>query len=259
MNPWDAYVYVGIGSLLLSGAGIYAAYRGAKITSYVTLLSALLLHLGFIVYLWVVGGRPPLRTLGETRMLYSFFVLLLGGVLYYRSGYWWVLLCSSVLSGVFAVLNVLRPEIHSQELMPALQSVLFVPHVLSYMFAYGVLGVALLYGAVGAMRRGLPATHAIKTERLVRLGLGFLMVGLLLGALWAKEAWGTYWRWDPKETWAGITVLSYLLYLHHHRFHPRGERMSLVLQLVGFLCLQMCWYGVNYLPWAAESLHTYGQ
>ena len=66
------------------------------------------------------------------------------------------------------------------------------------------------------------------------------MTGLLLGAIWAKLAWGTYWNWDPKETWAAITVFSYLLYIHHRLHRPRAFAHSLVLLIVSFLFRDLC-------------------
>ena len=95
-------------------------------------------------------------------------------------------------------------------------------------------------------------------DTLVYVGLSFMTLGMLFGALWAKEAWGHYWSWDPKETWAAATWLAYLCYLHF-RIHSRySYRKALIGLLLCFLLLQMCWYGINYLPSAqATSVHTY--
>ena len=95
-------------------------------------------------------------------------------------------------------------------------------------------------------------------DNLAYTGIGFLLIGLILGAIWAKAAWGTYWGWDQKETWAAITLAAYLLFLHHRKFHPADLRTSIWLLILSFLFLQMCWYGVNYLPSAKGSIHTYG-
>ena len=85
-----------------------------------------------------------------------------------------------------------------------------------------------------------------------------MTLGMLFGALWAKEAWGHYWSWDPKETWAAATWLAYLVYIHFRRHHPVFYRRVLVVMLVSFVLLQMCWYGINYLPAAqGVSVHTY--
>jgi len=80
---------------------------------------------------------------------------------------------------------------------------------------------------------------------------------LLFGALWAKEAWGHYWTWDPKETWAFITWIIYLLYLHFRYPQKLTANQLFWTLLIAFLVLLMCWFGVNYLPSAANSIHTY--
>lgn len=63
-------------------------------------------------------------------------------------------------------------------------------------------------------------------DNLVYIGTAFLTLGLLFGALWAKEAWGHYWTWDPKETWAFLTWIGYILYIHYRFYHPREEKKS---------------------------------
>ncbi|MBQ2589476.1 MAG: cytochrome c biogenesis protein CcsA, partial [Prevotella sp.] len=96
------------------------------------------------------------------------------------------------------------------------------------------------------------------TDNLVYVGLAFLTIGMLFGALWAKEAWGHYWSWDPKETWAAITWLSYLVYVHYRNLPHHRERLALWMLIVSFVLLQMCWWGINYLPSAqGSSVHTY--
>jgi ABC-type transport system involved in cytochrome c biogenesis permease subunit len=80
-------------------------------------------------------------------------------------------------------------------------------------------------------------------------------MGMVMGALWAKEAWGDYWTWDPKETWALATWLSYLLYLHL-RPSCRNHDLLFALLLFSFALLQMCWWGIRFLP-AVQSIHVY--
>ena len=109
------------------------------------------------------------------------------------------------------------------------------------------------------VRRGKTTSDEMAiTDNLVYVGMAFLTFGMLFGALWAKVAWGHYWAWDPKETWAAVTWLCYLLYIHLRRAEPHAWKKSLVLLLVAFVCLQMCWWGINYLPSAqGHSVHTY--
>jgi len=95
-------------------------------------------------------------------------------------------------------------------------------------------------------------------DNLVYVGLSFMTFGMLFGALWAKEAWGHYWAWDPKETWAAVTWFAYLVYVHARRLPKANTKWLLVWLIVAFVLLQMCWWGINYLPSAqGASVHTY--
>jgi ABC-type transport system involved in cytochrome c biogenesis permease subunit len=172
-----------------------------------------------------------------------------------RWRYKWILSFSTVLATVFIIINILKPEIHDQSLMPALQSPWFIPHVTVYMFSYSLMGCAFLIAVYGLFKPQKDMLDAADT--LIYIGTAFLTFGMLSGAIWAKEAWGHYWSWDPKETWALVTWLSYLLYMHL-RIMGKVSRKALYLLLIfSFLCLQMCWWGVNYLPTAQDSVHVY--
>ena len=144
--------------------------------------------------------------------------------------------------------------------MPALQSPWFAPHVIVYMFSYALLGAATLMAIYILFFRKKRTTENEMdiTDNLVYVGLTFLTLGMLFGALWAKEAWGHYWAWDPKETWAAITWLCYLLYIHFRRTDSKEWRKACWILLLAFVCLQICWWGINYLPSAQGlSIHTY--
>ena len=166
---------------------------------------------------------------------------------------WWFI---GILALVFICLFLLWPHMHSEIVMPALQSPWFAPHVIVYMIAYTLLGVATLM-ALYALCSPQSALHT-HIDPIVYAGVAFMTVGMLFGALWAKEAWGHYWSWDPKETWAAITWFAYLIYIHYHRQPSRHTRTALLMLIVSFLLLQMCWWGINYLPSAqGVSVHTY--
>lgn len=91
--------------------------------------------------------------------------------------------------------------------------------------------------------------------RLISLGFAFLTIGILSGAIWANEAWGSYWSWDPKETWALITWISFAIYLHTRLIRGwSGKRPALVAS-IGFIVLWICYLGVNIL---GKGLHSYG-
>ena len=156
-----------------------------------------------------------------------------------------------------AIVSHLIPVFRSN-LVPALQSPWFYPHILVYIVCYSLMGVAAVIAIYGLIRRPLPSYISPLTSSIVYIGLIFMTFGMMFGAFWAKEAWGHYWSWDPKETWAAITWLSYLVYVHY-RLQPRHkERLALWMLIISFALLQMCWWGINYLPSAqGSSVHTY--
>ena len=221
-------------------------------------MSALVL-LSFIILLWYSLDRPPFKTMGETRLWYSLFLLLMGWITWARTRFSGVLGLSILMSTVFLIINIARPELHDKELMPVLNSLWFVPHVAVYMFAYALIGCAFLIVVnEGFARRWQP--HRLSLERcdkLVWQGLSLLTFGMMMGALWAKQSWGNYWSWDPKETWAAITWLAGLLYIHLRQRKALSQRMAYILIIVIFLLFQFCWYGINYLPAAQGSMHVY--
>ena len=156
----------------------------------------------------------------------------------------WIYFGLAVFASLFAYFFF--DSYNTKTLVPALQSPWFAPHVFVYIFAYALLGVAVI---IAWWKR---------VDDLVYVSFAFLTIGMLFGALWAKEAWGHYWSWDPKETWAAITWIAYLIYIHY-RLTPRHRKRLVLWMLIGsFVLLQMCWWGINYLPSAqGSSVHTY--
>ncbi|MFH7002192.1 cytochrome c biogenesis protein [Flavobacterium bizetiae] len=227
------------------------------------LLFAALGGLSMIVFtynLWQNLGRPPMRTLGETRLWYAVFLPLIGIITYIRWQYKWLLNYSLVMATVFLAINYFNPDTYNKALMPALQSVWFVPHVLVYIFSYALLAASSIVACYGLFEyyRGKYKKNILElANNLVYVGFGFLSLGLLFGALWAKEAWGHYWTWDPKETWAMLTWLGYLIYIHIHYRYPESVKPVLITLALAFVVLLLCWFGVNYMPSSAQSVHTY--
>lgn len=223
---------------------------------------ALAALLGYISFLWIKLGRAPLRTLGETRLWYAFFVALIGFLLYFRYTYKWMLLFTVVMIDVFLMINFLHPENFDKTLMPALQSYWFVPHVIIYIFAYSILGVSVIFAVKGLYqlkRNRFETETLLMADMLVHIGFAFSTIGMLFGALWAKEAWGHYWSWDPKETWALITWLIYMLYIHYRLHKAQNIKVALYILVIAYLVLLVCWFGVNYLPSAQNSVHVYSR
>nr|UYG23454.1 cytochrome c heme attachment protein [Eremophila magnifica subsp. magnifica]UYG23536.1 cytochrome c heme attachment protein [Eremophila magnifica subsp. velutina]WOZ21856.1 cytochrome c biogenesis protein [Eremophila sp. (in: birds)]WOZ19878.1 cytochrome c biogenesis protein [Eremophila magnifica subsp. velutina]WOZ19964.1 cytochrome c biogenesis protein [Eremophila magnifica subsp. velutina] len=91
--------------------------------------------------------------------------------------------------------------------------------------------------------------------RVISLGFVFLTIGILSGAVWANEAWGSYWSWDPKETWAFITWIIFAIYLHTRTNIKWKGTDSAIVAFIGFLIIWICYFGVNLL---GIGLHSYG-
>ena len=216
----------------------------------------------FIVLLWISLDRPPMRTMGETRLWYTFFLSTIGFVMYAKWKYSWIQAFSLVMASVFIFINIFKPEIHSKNLMPALQSIWFVPHVTAYILSYSFLSAAAISAVIllwQYKKQKETATLEAFTDNLVYVGFGLLMTGLLIGAIWAKEAWGHYWSWDPKETWAFITAAAYLIYIHVRLRESRPKKFTLWLIIFSFIFLMITWKGVAYLPSAQGSVHVYSE
>ena len=261
MIGWEVFLYFAIGAVLSSLAASILAFCDRRRAAVVCAVASSLVLLGFIAGLWTALERPPMKTMGETRLWYSFFAGLSGIFTYIRWKYRWILSFSTVLSTVFILLNVFKPGIHVQTLMPALQSPWFIPHVTVYMFSYSLLGCSFLIAVVQIWRSAksisLHGDMLTAADTLVYIGTAFLTFGMLSGAIRAKQAWGHFWSWDAKETWAAVTWLVYILYIHMRLYRKGGERLWCILLIFAFACLQMCWWGIKFLPSAQDSIHVY--
>ena len=149
-----------------------------------------------------------------------------------------------------------------QKLPPALQSGLFAPHVAAYMAAYIIMAKATVQAVAQLCHKTGPAdTHLVPYEqgtyKMVRLGFPLLTLGLILGAVWGKIAWGDYWNWDPKELWSLVSFLVYVGYLHFRyafgRKYPRANS-GLAVAGMGAIVITLLW--VN-LASVFKGLHSY--
>ena len=133
--------------------------------------------------------------------------------------------------------------------MPALQSPWFAPHVIVYMFAYAMLGAATVMAVylLWFKKKKIERKEMDLCDNLTYVGLAFMTLGMLTGAIWAKEAWGHYWAWDPKETWALITMVVYAVVVHLHLVRRwYSDWLFNLCSVVAFSSVLMTFFGVNY-------------
>jgi cytochrome c-type biogenesis protein CcsB len=175
--------------------------------------------------------------------------------------------------GLLALILVAQMPLHDIRMHPlraVLNSYWLNIHVTMMLVSYGAFaiaaGVAVVYLLKSFLGRdalfgGTPLMDLEQTEefayRLVQVGWPILTVGICLGAVWADTAWGRYWGWDPKETWAFITWIVYTIYLHSRMVMGWRGRVSALACVIGFIMVLITWLGVSYIPWFAGGLHTY--
>lgn len=214
---------------------------------------------------WFIAGRAPWANAYET-MVYVAWATALCGMLFVRRS---ALAFSSAVffAGILLFvsnLNFMDPEI--TPLVPVLKSYWLMIHVAVITASYGFFGMSFLLGLLSLFFRvarrwnGRLGTYLavlrVINELSMYIGLFLLTAGIFLGAVWANESWGRYWGWDPKETWALITMLVYAIVLHM-RFLPRGcsDYAFAVVSVFAVLSVMMTYWGVNYF---LSGLHSYG-
>ena len=150
-------------------------------------------------------------------------------------------------------------------LIPALKSNWLIAHVITCFLGYAGFAVAFGFSIMylikptdpkaGALSARLPSLAIIDelTHQMVMFGFLFLSIGIITGAVWANSAWGTYWSWDPKETWSLITWLIYATLLHLRMMRGWSGKQIAWVSIVGFMAVLFTYFGVNLLP----GLHSY--
>lgn len=162
--------------------------------------------------------------------------------------------------------NYLPPELQKAEpLVPALQSNWLMMHVSVIMLSYSILLIGSLFSILFLfVKKKLSSSKSftllldfldIWSYRIIGLGFPFLTLGIISGSIWANDAWGAYWSWDPKEAWALITWLIFAIYLHARLVKDWKAENAAYLGSIGFFSIWICYLGVNFFT---KGLHSYG-
>ncbi|MFH1078855.1 MAG: c-type cytochrome biogenesis protein CcsB [Pseudomonadota bacterium] len=246
-------------------------------------------HTAALILRWVASyqmgiGHAPLSNLYESLIFFAWSIIVLYLIVEWRT--------NNRSLGTFVVpvaflcmaFASLSPNVSNriQPLIPALQSNWLTSHVITCFLGYAAFTVAFASGLMSLLKgmgrrtrigegstidgknakpspmnfiRLIPGRGVLDEliYQSTALGFVFLTIGIMTGSIWAHYAWGSYWSWDPKETWSLITWLVYAVMLHaRHVRGWRGQRMA-VMAIVGFICVLITYLGVNYLP----GLHSY--
>lgn len=213
-------------------------------------------------------GHIPVSNLYEVFILFSMITALF--YLYYEQRYAtrqlgpFVLLVISAAVGFLLWYTVARDAAEIQPLVPALQSWWMKIHVPANFIGYGTFALAAMVGSAyllkshGYLVDRLPSLEVLDDVmyKSISVGFAFFTVATILGALWAAEAWGGYWSWDPKETWALIVWLNYAAWLHMRLMSGLRGRMAAWWALIGLVVTTFAFLGVNMF---LSGLHSYGK
>ena len=228
-----------------------------------------IIHCAFTIARYVEAGHTPITNLHESL---SFFSLTVIGVFIAFERKYHVFILGSFVTPL-ALLLMLASSLYPAaipELPPALKSNWLFVHstlaFLSYATFAVAFGSAIMYliqehflkrKRLGPLYQKLPSLDILDeiNYRCLTFGFPLLTVAIITGAIWAETAWGTYWSWDPKETWSMITWFIYAALLHGRLTTGWRGRRAAILSIVGFFFLLFTFLGVNLLP--GESQHSY--
>ena len=247
---------------------VYIAVKKETISriAVVVQILGLVLHTVALILRGIGAGRLPLSNQYEFATSFSWGICLVSLIFILKFMF-------PVLGAFASPVNLLiigyaamqSKEVH--ELMPALQSNWLGFHVFTAIIAYGSFGVSFVLGIIFLLRDrmteqgGFLDQHIPNKEKLdiiayrsVALGLLFLSLTIVTGAIWAENAWGSYWSWDPKETWSLVTWIIYAIYLHLRIRNGWKGKTAAAFAVIGFICVLFTYIGVNtFLP----GVHSY--
>ncbi len=241
-----------------------------------TVLIGVVVHTAAIALRWIESykmgadvGHAPLSNMYESMVFFSWCIMVIYILFEFKTK-------QKIIGAFVAPLGFLgiaivalffdfSPEI--TPLVPALKSIWLEIHVITCFIGYGAFAVAFACSIMFLVKKRQEDNN-IQGDRLppsktseeisyksIAVGFPFLTAGIVTGAIWANSAWGTYWSWDPKETWSLITWFMYAAFLHaRYTKGWRGRKMA-IISIVGFLFVVFTYWGVNFL---LAGLHSYG-
>jgi cytochrome c-type biogenesis protein CcsB len=268
------FAYLACTILYLSG--VLFRYRPLLFSGTIVAAGTLVLQTAGIILRWIesyqIGyGHAPLSNLYESLVFGAWSIVAIYLIFELRNKQ----RSLGVFPMLFAFLAMAYASFSTgmdssiQPLVPALKSNWLIAHVMTCFIGYAAFavssGISILYlakmnkpdGTGSSILSLIPGPRQLDefNYQMVFFGFLWLSLGIITGSVWANSAWGTYWSWDPKETWSLITWFIYAALLHARMVQGwRGKRVA-VLSLVGFGCVLFTYFGVNFL---LSGLHSYG-
>jgi cytochrome c-type biogenesis protein CcsB len=239
-------------------------------------MGGLLTHSLGLILRWVESyrlgiGHAPLSNLYESLIFFAWAIIFLYVIVEFRTKNKTLGTFATPLAFLAMAYASFSPDIYSgiRPLVPVLKSNWLIAHVITCFFGYAAFGLSFGLSLMYLLKRWNSRVNGSVFFRLIpdldmldelnyqMVVVGFLMLtlGIITGSVWAHSAWGSYWTWDPKETWSLITWLVYAVVLHSRMVRGwKGKRIA-YLCFIGFSCVLFTYFGVNYLA----GLHSYGK
>lgn len=262
-----AYVLLGFVMVVLAFVVIFKPeFKPAKTTKIILAILSILFAIQTfgMGYRWYLSGHAPWSDIYET-LIYISWSAIFAGVIFFRNSLL-ALGAATIIAGIFmftAHLTDVDPQITS--LVPVLKSYWLTIHVSILTASYGFFGLSAILGFLTLImfifRKNRPHLDdiikhisAINEISLI-IGLAFITIGNFLGGVWANESWGRYWGWDPKETWAYVSIVVYALVLHLRFVKSLNTPYVLATaSLLAFSSIMMTYLGVNFY---LSGMHSY--
>ena len=231
----------------------------------IAFLMGFLFHTAGLVLRVLILARPPVSNMYESMIFMNWILIICAGIYFLIKKNNYLLSTAAITSAVIMIYANLLPVDSSMEVLaPVLRTNYWlILHVMTIVSSYGILALGMALGhrhlfldAFQRFNQETEAASAHVINRLLQAGLITLGIGTVLGGVWANESWGRFWGWDPKETWALITFLGYMVVVHLRHAHKITDFGLALSAVLGFLLVLMTWYGVNFL--LGRGLHSYG-
>lgn len=263
---WTYVLYI-LASIVLLFIWVRNLQSGMTIVWTITWLG-FLIHMAGFAFRVYLAERPPVTNMYETVVWVSWGVMLFSMILEKIYKYRIFLLAGLLVGFVCMVIADTAPAVLDPSIQP-LEAVLrssywLIVHVMTitisyaaFALAFGLGDIGLIYYAIDKDKYAEQIKHITTgVYRSMQIGVAFLAPGIILGGIWADASWGRFWGWDPKETWALIALLGYIIILHARLVNWIQNFGMLVSAVLTFNLVIMAWYGVNFVLGA--GLHSYG-
>ncbi len=244
---------------------LYSAIRKNIIINIATwtLIAGVIVQTVALIFRTQEVGHFPFVTIYETLVFWSWLIVIIYLLLQFKYRIKPLgILVTPLAFFAIAIASALPAEYkEGTPLVPALQSHWLEFHIITCFISYACFAVSFAVGIAYLIKKRSNPEDLLSKDKLdligyksIGIGFPFLTIGIISGSIWANVAWGSYWSWDPKETWALITWFIYAIYLHLRIVSKWKGRSSAIASIIGFISVIFTFIGVNFL---LPGLHSY--